>query len=85
MQTKESTNSRLRDHVMQIVQNIENGYKPDADEREHLDYPYEEGDILSGLDYLSDLLDIQYIVTGKREYLGAGILVGRCGQYGLSR
>jgi len=75
MQAKESEKNMLRDHVLQIVQDIENGYKPDADEREILDYPYEDGDILSGFDYLSDLLDIQYIVTGKREYLGARILV----------
>ena len=72
---KKTGKDMLRDHVLHIVNTIENGYTPDADERGYLDYPYEEGDILSGFDYLSDILDIQYIVSGKREYLGARILV----------
>lgn len=30
---------------------------------------------ISGFDYLNDALDIQYIVTGQGEYIGARILV----------
>jgi hypothetical protein len=33
------------------------------------------GEMLSGYDYLSDVLDIEYIVNSKKEYLGARILV----------
>ena len=32
-------------------------------------------EMLSGFDYLNDALDIQYIVTGQGEYIGARILV----------
>jgi hypothetical protein len=33
------------------------------------------GDVMSGYDYLSDALDIQYIVNGDKEYIAARILV----------
>jgi hypothetical protein len=34
-----------------------------------------EGVHVSAYDYLSDVLDIEYIVNGKKEYLGARVLV----------
>ena len=34
-----------------------------------------EGESIDGLDYLSDVLDIEYVVNSKREYLGARVLV----------
>jgi len=35
----------------------------------------EFGETQTAMDYLQDVLDIQYIVSGKGEYLGARILV----------
>jgi len=55
---------RLKNHVSTIVNNIENGYKDD-----------DTDEIVSGFDYLSDVLDIEYIVSSKKEYLGARVLV----------
>jgi hypothetical protein len=34
-----------------------------------------EGESIDGLDYLSDVLDIEYVVSSKKEYLGARVLV----------
>ena len=65
--------SELKKHVLGIVRDIENGYK--VDDPDYYDQDYQEGDILSGYDYLADVLDIEYIVTSKGEYLGARILV----------
>lgn len=36
----------------------------------------EDYDMASGIDYLSDVLDIQYLVTSDREYRHARILIG---------
>jgi hypothetical protein len=58
----------LKNHVQNIVNNIENGL--DSIERE------DEGQFpMDGLEYLSDVLDIEYIANGNREVLGARILV----------
>jgi hypothetical protein len=40
-----------------------------------LDCQWSGDNIMSGFDYLSDVLEIQYIVTGAGEYLAARILV----------
>jgi hypothetical protein len=34
-----------------------------------------EGESIDGLDYLSDVLDIEYVVNSRKEYLGARVLV----------
>jgi hypothetical protein len=34
-----------------------------------------QGESIDGLDYLSDALDIEYVVNSKKEYLGARVLV----------
>jgi hypothetical protein len=34
-----------------------------------------QGELIDGLDYLSDVLDIEYIVNSRKEYLGAKVLV----------
>ena len=74
MNTAESTNDRLRDHVLTIVRAIENGYK--AESSDDYDGQYEKGEIISGFDYLSDILDIEYYLSSDRETcLGARILV----------
>ena len=58
--------NRLRSHVQQIVHNIENGF---PDELGQDDQPF------SAFDYLQDALDIEYVVSSKKEYLGARVLV----------
>lgn len=57
----------LQNHVKRIVETIERGL--DSIERE------DEGLSMDGLEYLSDALDIEFIVNSEREVLGARILV----------
>ena len=57
----------IQNHVKHIVNQIEQGFSDD--ELNDDDEP------MSAFDYLQDALDIEYIVNGKREVLGARILV----------
>ena len=58
----------VKSNVQHIVDTIQNGL--DSIERE------DEGQYpMDGLEYLSDALDIEYIVNGNRELLGARVLV----------
>jgi hypothetical protein len=36
---------------------------------------YEAGDIISGMDYISDVLDINWVLNSDRSYRGARLLV----------
>ena len=56
----------LQNHVQSIADTLTNGF---GDELNH------DGEPLGAFDYLQDALDIEYIVSGKREYLGARVLV----------
>lgn len=56
----------LRNHVQSIADNLTD---PDLMELN------DDGEHVSAFDYLSDALDIEYIVNGKGEYLGARVLV----------
>jgi hypothetical protein len=60
------TETRLQDHVQQIADTITNGF---GDDLNCDDQP------MSAFDYLQDALDIEYVVNGKGEYLGARVLV----------
>ena len=57
----------IENHVKEIINRIEQGF--DDDELNYDDEP------MTAFDYLQDALDIEYIVNGKREILGARILV----------
>lgn len=57
----------LKNHVRSIVDTLSNGFADDA-----LNY---DGEPMNAYDYLQDALDIEYIVNGKGEYLGARVLV----------
>ena len=57
----------IQNHVKYIVNKIEQGFSDD--ELNCDDEP------MTAFDYLQDALDIEYIVNGKREVLGARILV----------
>ena len=64
-QAEQAEENRLRSHVQQIVHNIENGFPDELNDE----------DRTSALDYLQDVLDIEYVVSSKKEYLGARVLV----------
>jgi hypothetical protein len=63
-----STNdqARLQSHVDSIAESLSSGF---GDELNYDDEP------MGAYDYLQDALDIQYIVTGAGEYIGARVLV----------
>lgn len=82
--------SGLLEHVVSIATNLNDGMTHDYCPECGNDLDYETFDevsdpccmceecysqMMSGLDYLTDVLDIQYIVNGKAEYLGARVLV----------
>ena len=66
---------QLQDMVNNIAHNIQHGMTYDEAEMDHEANGCEPDDQISGYDYLQDCLDIQYIVTGASEYLGARVLV----------
>jgi len=59
---------KIKEHVKHIVHTIENGFDGYMEENEY-------GDTGGVYDYLQDVLDIEYIVNSKGEYLGARVLV----------
>lgn len=65
----------LISHVDSIAKNLENGLTYDecgmAPECESL----KGSDQISGFEYLNDCLDIQWIINGDKEFLGARVLV----------
>jgi hypothetical protein len=69
--------SDLKEHVKHIVYTIENGvsYEDAGWEDEARELGLDIIDPMTGMDYLADALDIQYIVDGNKEYLGARVLV----------
>jgi len=78
-----STHTQLQNHVNEIASNIPKGMSHDYcqecagdinDDGYCVDCNNEYHD-LSGFDYLEGVYDIQYIVTGDKQYLGARVLV----------
>lgn len=63
----DKTKEMLRNHVGEIVTKIEQGF---TDEDKNYD-----DEPMTAFDYLLDALDIEYIVSSKKEYLGARVLV----------
>jgi hypothetical protein len=57
----------LKEHVQSIADSLTNPPEPVENE-----YGDTEGDVY---DYLKDALDIEYIVSSKKEYLGARVLI----------
>ena len=66
---------KLQEMVDNIAHDIQNGMTYKEAEMDHEANGCEPDDYISGFDYLQDCLDIQYIVTGGSEYLGARVLV----------
>jgi hypothetical protein len=57
----------LKNHVQAIADTLSNGFD--------LSSMNDDGEYTTAFDYLQDALDIEYIVNGKGEYLGARVLV----------
>ena len=61
----------LKEHIKYIAQKLSNPDFKELNEGRDIE---NEGEF-SAFDYLKDALDIEYIVSRKKEYLGARILV----------
>jgi len=73
------TKQQLNDNVLTIVNAIEQGIEvtqDDIDSGYYDEGQYEAGDIISGFDYLADVLDITWILFSDKTYKGAEVLVG---------
>jgi len=74
MSNEQTTQDRLRNQVLHIVNTIENGIEVTENNKDEY-YDLEVGDYISGFDYLQDVLGITYTVSSDKEYLGANLLV----------
>lgn len=66
-----NTNQDLINHVNSIAANLTNPPMNEWNEGRDID---SEGEF-SAMDYLEGVMDIEYIVNSKREFLGARVLV----------
>lgn len=57
---------QIKSHVQEIANRLSNGFDGAMNS---------DGEAMSAFDYLQDALDIEYIVSSKKEYLGARVLV----------
>jgi len=64
MQNTSKKENELLDHVKHIAETIQSGV-----------YETDNEDGPSGYDYLTDALDIQFIISSDKKYLGARVLV----------
>lgn len=74
----------IKAHVQSIINDIENGlateYCLECGTELHKEFNckdcgHENSEILSGLDYVSDALDVEWILDSNREFKGARLLV----------
>ena len=72
-----NTDKELMHMVQSIADDLTNGIELDPDEHQHIieENGQEPGDFMYASDYLANALDIEYIISGRGEYLGARILV----------
>ena len=75
MRNQAQEKSDLQSHVDQIAETIRNGMTYEDAGIDHEDHGAEPGDTISGYEYLSDMLDIEYTINSNGDYLGARILV----------
>lgn len=62
----------LKDQVLYIIDQLENGYIYS----ENCEYgEYKKGDIMSGFDYISDVLDVEWVLNSDKTIKGARLLV----------
>lgn len=68
---------QIKEMVQNIINDIQEGVEvtqQDIDDGMY-DCDYEVGDTISAYDYLSDVLDIEYVISSDGEYRGARVLV----------
>ena len=65
----------IKEQVEHIANQLENGIFFEDAGMEAEQFNSEPTDIISGYDYLTDALDIQFIVSGVGEFIGARVLV----------
>jgi|SaaInl8_200m_RNA_FD_contig_111_136380_length_765_multi_4_in_0_out_0_2 hypothetical protein len=73
-----TTNEMLIEHVTQIVHDLENGIIITQEEMDDNYYDYDmycAGDMVTAFDYLEGILDINYIISSDKQYIGAKICV----------
>lgn len=56
----------LKDHVMRIAKDLTDGFDGELNE---------DGEEMTGFDYLNDALDINYTINSDRSYKGGRVLV----------
>ncbi len=65
----------IKQHVLSIVEGLENGITYASCGMDYEEHHADKDDIISGFDYISDVLDIEYTISSEGEYLGARLLV----------
>lgn len=74
----------IKSHVLSIITDIEQGRQCESciecvadlnDETTCPECGHDNPDILSGFDYISDVLDVNWILDSNREFKGARLLV----------
>ena len=65
----------LQNHVNHIAQNLTAGMTYKEAELDHEEHGVEPTDLISGYDYLQDVLEIKHITDYNGDYIGARILV----------
>ena len=73
MQAREKQD--LQDHVDQIAETLRNGMTYEDAGMDHEEHGCEPDDVISAFDWLSDILDIEYTISGNGDFLGARVLV----------
>ena len=73
-----TTDNRLKDQVLSIINDIENGIlvtQKDIDDGYYDEGQYEAGDTLGAWDYIRNAIEHEYFISSDKAYLGASILV----------
>ena len=74
----------IKAHVLSIINDIENGIKTEYctecsnelhGEFTCKDCGHENNDTVIGFDYISDVLDVNWLIDSNREFIGARLLV----------
>ena len=65
----------LQNHVNNIANDLTSGMTYEECGMDHEEHGCEPNDQISGFDYLSDMLDIEYTISSDGNFLGARILV----------
>ena len=70
-----NTNNEIKAHVLSIIDTLENPPRLNSDQLEERGERPNEKVIISGLDYLSDVLDVEWILNADKTLKGARLLV----------